>query len=512
VSEAVAPATRADRVDAPRALAGRVADRMNPVLVREVQQALNSRGFAVTLAIALLAVVIVALTAVADSDGARARGLQTLGTSLLVLAPIVLLIVPIQAFVATRQEVAAGTVEHLLLSRLTPARVVRGKLLGAVVQVVLYVAVFAPLLALTYQLRGIDVVTIANLLLVVLVGSLTACSLAVAGGAVCRTPQLQPVAFLLVFGGLVALAVFFTGSVGQATFFHGGRGAFSVLAPGLALAGAALVLFAMVGSSALAHPYENRSTGFRLFALAFVLLFPGWGVWVATGSGGLSRADLWQLARDMTMVVAPFWLLAATEEAALSPRVRTTVPKNPVLAVLATPFLPGGSRALLFVLFLAAAAMGGARLWEAGASPAFGHPLVRGHWGTASDVVARLLDETWLAWGYVVWYAGAGAWIRRRLARGPGRNWAARGFLLMVVGLPMIVPVVVDVATKEQVTRWHLGHVGNPFFTLDGDHVRHAFPIVAAAALTGLAANARAIVAGVAEVLRASRERRRRAA
>ena len=49
---------------------------------------------------------------------------------------------------------------------------------------------------------------------------------------------------------------------------------------------------------------------------------------------------------------------AITEGKTLSPRVRTLVPRNRILALLAIPFLPGSDRAMLFMLLFGGCVFG----------------------------------------------------------------------------------------------------------------------------------------------------------
>jgi ABC-type transport system involved in cytochrome c biogenesis permease component len=504
--ETILPGGEPGRVAEPGALAGRLADRANPVLVREIQQALNSRAFAVVLGLALGGVVLVAMLAVGETAENERAGASTLAQTLYVLVPLLFVVVPIQAFVATRQEVAAGTVEHLMLSRLTPGAIVRGKLLAAAVQFVLYLAVFAPLIALTYQLRGVDVVTIASILVLTFALGLAACGFGVAGGACCRIPQIQALSFLAVIGGLVFLTVGFLGPVAFHLQFGGGWGR-SVGGP-MALAlrlsvlvAAGLWLFSLVGASTLAHPYENRSTGFRAFAFVAVVGVPLWLVWMGS-SGPASRPaaladDVAHTSAFLALFTLPFWLFAVTEEQPLSPRVRIAVPRNRFLAALSAPLLPGCGRGFLFTVLLAATALAVAL-----ALP----PLLLGR-SSHSDTKYAVL-----AWGYVLVYAGVGSAIRRHVGPGPAKNWVARALVLLVVVVGMLVPIVVDVATQGRVRQWHALHTLNPFWTVDDGDIRTAGRLIGALAVGVTVVNLRAIARGIGDVVRASRERRARAA
>ena len=188
-------------------LTERLSDRLNPILLREVQQALNGRAFLVTVFLALLGIVIVALSYAGGGDLQRSTGREALTVALMILAPMVGLIVPFIAFLSMRQEVSSGTVEHLMLSRLTPGSVVRGKLAAAVVQIVVVISLFAPLLALTWLLRGVDVGTIAALLTLALLGGIGSVSVGICGGALCRWPPARAILVVILALGFTILSL-----------------------------------------------------------------------------------------------------------------------------------------------------------------------------------------------------------------------------------------------------------------------------------------------------------------
>ena len=144
-------------------LGERVLDRFNPILVREIQQAVSGRAFLITVSVSLTCVVLVAML-IAWGDSGTQIGREAFIWTLRLFTPVAIFFVPLQAFISTRHEVSGGTAEHLLLTRLRPGAIVRGKLFAAMVQFIVFVSLFAPLMALTFLLRGVDVPTIAVLL------------------------------------------------------------------------------------------------------------------------------------------------------------------------------------------------------------------------------------------------------------------------------------------------------------------------------------------------------------
>ncbi|NJN14629.1 MAG: hypothetical protein HC813_03135 [Planctomycetes bacterium] len=125
-------------------LGERLLDRVNAILVREIQQALNSRIFVVTLSLSLGAILCIGLVIAAEGGRADSIGRDAFLWTLLGLTPVAFLIVPMQAFFSTRTEVTSGTVDHLLLTHLSASAIVRGKLLAAFTQFILFLSLFAP--------------------------------------------------------------------------------------------------------------------------------------------------------------------------------------------------------------------------------------------------------------------------------------------------------------------------------------------------------------------------------
>lgn len=513
-----------DAVVAPVALplTERLSDRLNPILLREVQQALNGRAFLITVFLALLGIVVVALGFAGGGDLERSTGRNALTVALMILAPMVGLIVPFIAFLSMRQEVSSGTVEHLMLSRLTPGSVVRGKLAAAIVQIVVVISLFAPLLALTWLLRGVDVGTIAALLTLALLGGIGAVSVGICGGALCRWPPARAILVVILALGFTILSLttmvamhFIVGGVSITLSQPEFRWlqAFGMLVP----VAAGIGLLMLTAGTALTHPNENRSTGFRVFALLGVAVLYAWMAWLVLDAtsrrGGWTggtrvHSDAPEVALGMAFATFFFWLFAVTEEERLSPRVHAHVPRSGVLALLLAPLLPGGGRGLLFVLLLAGVTLLGAdRLpwWVDGRGPS-----------------TEAFEQAAAAWAYVVFYAGLGRLFRGRMPAGTRGSVMARFALPIAILLLALLPSVVDLVASGRTGGWNALYATNPFATLFAIRAAHlgipgyeVHPGAAYApwilAALGLALNVPALVRGVVEVLAASKARRARA-
>jgi hypothetical protein len=472
-----------------------LSDRLNAVLVRDVQQMLNGRAFLAVLLLSLLSVAVLAalVASMPDYDSGR----DAFQMVMVALAPVLTLIVPMQAFFSARQEIGGGAAELLLLSSLTPTRIVWGKLLSSAVQIVLWTSLFAPLMAFTFLLRGISVVEIGAALLLAMLFGLT---MSAAGIALGTLTVFRRVAQLVNAASLLALSVgtfFFTGflAFGLNEWSSGSTVVVTAVAWSVFCSGAALMLLMIVACSQFTHPYENRSTGFRIYLPAVSLLCAG--LTLALVSKGERGESLVALATPLLGVSVVFCVFAATEGAELSPRVRALVPAQRARALLLAPLLPGHGRGLLYALLLVALLLGV-------------YPLAR--WFGISSGVSRLyqgyIDAGNVLALYALFYASIAASIRRRFPEGSSRNWLARLLFAIVFVLGCALPVLIQ--ALAQISGWTPLQILNPFWTLaelDSD-ASSAFPILAV--LTGIALlfQIGPMVRGMREVAAASRHRR----
>jgi hypothetical protein len=495
-----------------RSLLERIGDRLNPILVREVHQALNGKAFVVTAALALLAITIIALVVASQDEVSPRDGAEAFLNTLRVLIPILFFIVPFQAFLSMRAEVGGGTVEHLLMSRLSPAGIVRGKLLATTVQFAIYLAIFSPLLAMTFLLRGVDVPTIAVMLALAFIVALACSALGIACGALCRWKaffKVVPFAIMLIgLGWLTAGAIEIVDELvrdmrqvlAADEFLHW----FTSL---VAVPIVATLLFAMIGSSALAHPYENRSTKFRLFSIGFVLLTFGWTIYNYKRMGPGSLRTYFDLGDQLlfagamcAVALCLFPFFAATEARALSPRVRRHVPRNPLLAMLVAPLLPGCGRGLVFTLGLAGLVLGGAWLL-----PSLYDAPAGDSWAWTSLIAA---------WLYVIFFSAVGCRVRSALSDAESRNWWARATVPIMLLAGTLLPLLASVVAGRSVMRsWSPLHLLNPFYTLDRLRRDEAEIMGWLVGFTLLAVvlNLVVMVRGIQEVAAASKNRRARA-
>lgn len=484
----------------------RLSDRLNPILVREVQQAVKGRVFPLMIMLALgISVVIAAVVASNYAEGATGRGAFDAGLATLV--PLVLFIIPMQAYNSMRTELKGGIVEQLLLSRLSPGAVLSGKLQAAMVQFVLYVSVLSPLLATSYLLRGVDLPTIAISLMFALIICVSATAFAVSSAAQAVVPALQPIANLGIAFGLGVGTVSMIGFVASGGYSRSVGWLVRSNEFGMFVSG--IVLLAVISTTMswlaartfLLHTFENKSTGFRVFLFCLPVLAYGWML-LFVDSAGWSR--LFPILTFVLLIAGViFGVFMVTEQRQLSPRVWAHVPAGRGRSRLMTPLLPGRDRGFLCFIIYAALLLGVALIfWPTSGLTMFGGPP--GH----------IANSGLMALTYAVVYLSIGRWVRDRLPDNVQGNYAGRFMLPVLIVLFCVVPLLVDVMTRGKVDSWHVGHVMNPLWTISkwagSGRWNGAMPVVWIVLLVVTVLQIRVVWRGAGEVQRATAARRLR--
>lgn len=481
----------------------RLSDWVNPILVREVQQAVKGRVFPWAIVLALAASVVIA-SVVSSEERGLVNGRGVFSAGLATLAPLLLFVVPMQAYNSMRTELRGGIVEQLMMTRLGPGRVLIGKLQAAMVQFLLYVSLLAPLLATSYLLRGVDLPTIAVSLFFAFVACLTATAFAISSAAQAIVPALQSIANL---GMAFALGVATLGAVvmiagGEYTqvvgeLLRSGQLAVTLTAVTLA-ATVSVTLSWLTARSYLLHTFEDKSSGFRVFLWTLPVLAYGW---MCAFVERVNWEDVFPyLTVGLLLTGIGFGVFMVTEQRALSPRVRHHVPKGELMSALAAPLLPGRDRGMLcFTAFTLVLSVVGWSFWPQGGSPEQG-----------PDFAARV---GLMVFAYGLFYLNTGRWLRGLLPETVSGSQAGRVVMPVLLFACIVVPLLVDGLRGGYVGEWHWGHVLNPFWTTVhavSDRWGDAQPVVLGALVVLSLAQVPIWIRGVGEVTRASAALRRR--
>lgn len=443
----------------------RISDRVNPILVRDLTQNGNSPMVTIAVVLASIAIIRIGSSMLPQPGEPMAmsgrHGFEDLAV---LVARICWALVPFLTFISMRDELTGTTSESLLLSGLTPSRIVLGKILSALLLTAVIVALASPLFGMAFLLRGMSLPTLMlsfgfGVLSVI---ALSAC--AVAGACACRDLRPQALSVALAAAAFGALALVADPLV---PLLISALDSAVVARAGLEISASALVLvfFAaatwLIGTTSLAHSYDNRSTGFRILGLALpvtALLL----LWTISDPAALTA--LAPLVAVATLVATtPIWACAVTE-GRNRPLLRRPI-ESPLGRVLTAPLAPGRGNALLWVLLLGltTAALGlGLPALGSGARPS---ATAAATW--LSIVGPNASAVCVLSLSYLLLYAGLGATVRAVLDRrhDPRAWWLARATLPIVVLASWSMPLIINGVRGTRSVEWNLAHLINPITT-----------------------------------------------
>lgn len=473
--------------------------RLNPILVKEVRQALRGRYFTVVFWLMVtIATTIGCLMLVAQGRRPDAAGGIWFFVSMYgCLSVSVHLFVPFSAFLSVGSEWDENTYDLLVLSDLRPSQIVLGKLLSAGVQVLLFYSAFGPFVVFAFLLRGLDLTGAAWILGGTLITSFALTSLAVCLSSLVRHKFARVMLMAVLAAILIGASVVSIVSATQLLMmriFHAPE--FRDVALAFFTGALTVAVFSLAyAATRFTHPEENRSTSLRVLTTTVVLIACGWGTYLYHVHrdpeivGGLGVATLACLTLLSTTFVA--------EEEKLGRRVRMQVPKNPVLALLAAPFLPGGGRGVLHYLLNGVLVL---------LCVGFSFVYIP---NTRSFALEGLPAATLL---YFVTYLLLPTALLSRWSRDLRYRILARFLVPCLALLAFVVPTVVGfLLSDDAMLRMH--HVGNPAWTvfeaLDDDRPGLLVP-VAVMALVTLLLNVPRVLVSLRELSKCSSERRRR--
>ncbi len=493
----------------------------NPVLVKEIRQAQRGKVFPialiVTLSLAMLAAATVAIGV--DASEMSRPGPAFFSGAYFFLCVAVLLIVPFQAFVAMGAEWDDNTFEMLVLSNLSPRQIVYGKMLAAFLQSLLFVACFAPFMAVAFLLRGVDAAMMLLILGLTILASGWLITVSVMLSTLVRKRFLRVLLMVMVAGGLMLLL---PGSSALASEFI--RRPDLIAEPQFLIGMAQFVLAAVLvgivayfmACSLLAHEEENRSTPLRVLTSVIVLFTFGVLTFnVLSPLVFFPRQGIFSVTIAAIFFVGFLSVFFGYEPERLGRRVLPSVPRSSKLALFAAPWLPGGGLGALFLLLhLGVLTVGSIALSvllsALGQYPAGSSGMLSSSRGGAFSEGAGAMVTAAL---YVMLYVLLSMGVLSRF----GRHSVARNILrALTIATPLIylfLPALLGLFIGDRsLTR--MIHIGNPVVLMedawdnDFEEYGHYLGILILAAGLGVGLNAPRIFAGLGGVRRASEARR----
>jgi hypothetical protein len=321
-----------------------------------------------------------------------------------ILAFPLTIVVPYSAFRSLAAEREDNTFEVLSITTLKTRQIISGKLGSAVAQMAVYFSAVTPCLAFTYLLRGVDLPTIAVLLIYSFFGSLGLSMIGLLLATLSRQRYSQVFVSVLFIAGLlgtffsaifwaVALITTSYAFVGDVWFWVGTLAAFSAWATTFALA-----FFAAAGM--ITFSSENRSTPLRIVMIVQQACWIGW-MGVPWMTEGFSPIFVFILVTMAGLYWYAMGTLLTAERPEMSQRVKRQLPTSSLGRLFLTWLNPGPASGYFFVIAntttIAVIMMLALAVSEfTGMAPAGGP--------STSQVIYLAL----IGWGYLIAYLGLG--------------------------------------------------------------------------------------------------------
>jgi len=218
---------------------------------------------------------------------------------------------------------------------------------------------------------------------------------------------------------------------------------------------AGTALSALIAQSFLMHTFENRSTGFRVFLFAMIVLAVGWVLVFIEPAHWDSALPF--IVVMLALLGTVFGVFMVTEQSQLSPRVHAHVPRHPLLAQLAAPFLPGRDRGMTcLVIYFGVLTAIGWSVWSAAVASSSGF-LHFEETALVMSVMTAIYALVWLTIARIV---------RTKMPASVLGNHATRFLLPLLLVAACIGPLLIDAFVRGGVDDWHMLHVLNPFWTI----------------------------------------------
>ena len=490
-------------------LAELAADRTNPIVIKEVRQAVRSRSYVGLYMLLLAACVVISILACGAylrSDNPNvALGGDAFGAFLACLGIAGIILMPLMAFHSLGLERIENTYELLNVSGLSAGKIVRGKLGANLLLLSLIYSAFVPFMAFTYLLRGIDLVQMLFLIAAAFVLSVFIIMTAITVSTLAQTRKsfvISWVGFFLFILGVGAYLI-----IGGLIMLFEWRSGLTELMEASGYIGAVLasyfVVLYLIAVSSLSPASANRSTALRVALLAQTVLFLGL-VHLGTRSSAYVDPDIW--LGFGTAILVQWAIVGAcvtTEPDGLSRRVALSVPRTLFTRFLVGALWPGRRRGWAYLTMGVALVLAVTYARGAGASPYGRYHSTRQEWAIplllACDIYVYLglID---LLFSTVL------------------RRWRAptleRVGAVVVLGVGAVLPLLIEALAGMEPGSSAWLHSLNPFavglLVESPDLAPLVVPVLAGAAC--LAAHVPAMIQGYIELDSAARANRRRAA
>jgi hypothetical protein len=331
----------------------------NPVVVKELRQAVRSR--AVTgmllffLVVLFIAMVIVLVNESVDFAQDTQAGAEIFTVFVVLLAIASILFIPLYVGIRMAGERQENNADLLYISTLSPTRIILGKFLCGAYVILLFFSACMPFMAFTNLLRGIDLPTVFLILAFLFCGVCVANMLAI---FIACLPVSRTFKILLGLAQLVLCFYLLVGAVvASSEMMRFGAGSMMVgvrfwetvatVASIVAMAGGLLFVLSV---ALISPPSANRALPVRVYVTVIWLLgglLAAYWAWRNTDA-----SIIFQWCDVCTGMLIGALVVTVSSKDQLSLRVRRKIPRSRPLRSLAFLFYNGAAGGLIWVALL----------------------------------------------------------------------------------------------------------------------------------------------------------------
>ena len=340
------------------AISDGISDRLNPIVIKELRQAVQSRFVTVAMMIFLgIQVLVIGMFLLFDRSVATdfSSGAEVFAVLQGILVATCILFVPV--YTGIRLAAERSRVDLMFISAIKPWSIVRGKFLAAAMLTVLLFAACMPFMTFTYLLRGID---LPSIFLVMAIGFLLV--LAAAQAAILWASIPGNLVVMIVLGiplgiSLLQGAGLAVGLLGSAAYTGIASeiwtwGFWGIAGTVLFCGAAAFGLMMSLSVAMLSPPSANRMLPVRIYLTIIWLLSAAVaGIWAYVESDNI---PIFVWCVTCVIVFTGAMLIAVCEREHWGPRVARKIPRNLLLRPWAFLFFTGWAGGVAWCVILTA--------------------------------------------------------------------------------------------------------------------------------------------------------------
>lgn len=440
---------------------------LNPVMVKELRQAVRGRFIVTVLSLSLLAQVVAVGAFMLTGAATSTTGITTVGddafmTLFFVLFTGSVLFIPLYSGIRMAVERSDTNVDLLFVTTIKPRTIVIGKMLTTVVLTALLFFASLPFLVFSYVLRGVDVFTI---FFVLTIAFFSVCSAAIVALFLGCVPATKPFRLLLGvlffalvlmgFGGMAALITQIIRSSTTAMFLTSDF--WTVVAATAIVVGAIDVMLLVTTTVIITPAAANRAFPIRTMISLIWLASLAVAARLAFRHHTGNPMVAWTIVQFLLITIVLCSVVGERER--WGPRVARMIPRNPLKRVIAFLFFSGAGGGVLWAALFFGATIAMYELVQRTRPPSLGNEKI---------LESRVLAEAAIC--FFVYLLTALLLRRKVLHRIPPRATWAIGlciFLFVAVIPPLIFLAGSDKSTDLQ-ERYNLVTILNPFPFLEG--------------------------------------------